>query len=1290
MQWAWLAWMLVTGAHSAPLPNAKTTTSLGETNSTLTSHPTWWLGMGLIAIATVSVLAHLTYNVVLDGTRDLSDLKWTSDEVTVEVYDAWKRDIERYLLLHGKHVSTNVAPLLLDTYIFKAEDSPLAGRLWVFLDSLIGKGTHMYLLSHKYSKARRGDKLWRAILRAYETRFKKQRHLKASSFYKSPDGRAMDTGEWTSQMAETKRAFEGALPTDDKLPAGWEFQMLKAGFALNANNEKITPSDISDALRSKIIAKIHEIEALPDKQKEVAMRKFGIERVYLMVMEEHTINPPGAAGTALFTADLGHRRQSQGEIARYCWYFHTNVTCPTTAKGKKCNFLHKRAPIGTEVQQPAAARKDRKRGKQATGGNKPKKSKTSHSSSATADTKPKQLCFKWRRGQCSGTCPEGRRHHYTRKEQNDMKAQVMAMGDGNGAAAAAAAPTTPVQTPAPAPAERRRGGMAAALGWLNLVFIFSIMTCPAIVHSTIAYGPAFSSDTAGDGPIFSRPMEIVTDTVYTLPWSDEVTTAGAATKLLFDPRTQRMLSLIADDGEMLKVRDHNDEIFYIAPHHVTEYFPPDPLLLAPPDDQFDEYTSDFDEAADPTMFAAPLIDTVTSDTGEPDITVFDIDHFAYRDDEFYGASNLNPLFEHAMSDDELELVATEAAASMVRDNGRTEAGDHRAAMMAMADAISQPDFDSLDMTPVDSVTLVGDSSSHRLLADQGASRTVVESATILHDVETVRNWSMDDAGTKDHGVRHTVTHTGTLRLRFTSSNGSPFMVDLPAVVVPSIKGQILINTTHLWQHLGWSCTIVPYKGATWRTPAGHETTLITRRGQEYVNATVVCCGARSDVVLAGADSFIQNPAPTRDATHRSKRVRLNATPMTRDAIDGDRPTMVPQPTATATASRLPPPPAVQPPPPPTSMPPPSIPPPPTSMPRPHVAPTTIPTPDTAGGGQAGGAQAAPADTGHSMPASWERSRLTPLPTTPDNRTPLPVKPAFRLALQKIPVGGLLDMLRHTDINRNERDAVRLQLAHLACITTAGADDEFLALHHKLGHISIRDTLATARRLNLPVGKYAGVVCDICARHKSKRKPVAPASDKSGYDPLSSWSIDIYGPTSDYSIFGKTRYLLAAVDKGTRYGIIVPLAGTGQTAVSAALRRFGQEARRARKLAKDCKLAFELGPHPGRLGCHIPVTGVKANHERRRLHRDLHITPIHSSSKFIGRAIPSDSHQFRQMYATGRQPRDGFLPRSCGLRCTDLQRRAAQCTWRHLARRIFNGSTTVHCGASRIRHASVGA
>ena len=136
---------------------------------------------------------------------------------------------------------------------------------------------------------------------------------------------------------------------------------------------------------------------------------------------------------------------------------------------------------------------------------------------------------------------------------------------------------------------------------------------------------------------------------------------------------------------------------------------------------------------------------------------------------------------------------------------------------------------------------------------------------------------------------------------------------------------------------------------------------------------------------------------------------------------------------------------------------------PTTMPTTPTLPPTMPT-----------TQEAQYHTDHaqSQPTTMPTtSTLLPtVPTTPDAQYPLPVTSTFQAHHTAMDAPSLIHLLRHLNtLNNNEQDFTRTLLAHLGCITTQGDKDKFLALHRQLGHCSIRDTLAVARYLSIPVG-----------------------------------------------------------------------------------------------------------------------------------------------------------------------------------------------------------------------------
>lgn len=157
------------------------------------------------------------------------------------------------------------------------------------------------------------------------------------------------------------------------------------------------------------------------------------------------------------------------------------------------------------------------------------------------------------------------------------------------------------------------------------------------------------------------------------------------------------------------------------------------------------------------------------------------------------------------------------------------------------------------------------------------------------------------------------------------------------------------------------------------------------------------------------------------------------------------------------------------------------------------------------------------------------------------------------------------------------------LAQRHVITTSGADDKFLRLHHQLGHISFADTLAYARKHGISIGKYAALTCDSCAMHKSRRKAVPRDAPKDHHAPLSALKHGRLG-TDLQSV----NFWSHCIDRATRVAVTVPMQSVSVAAVAAAIEKFYCD---RFGIAKAVKLDIHLGPRIQSLQTRCRQTGV---------------------------------------------------------------------------------------------------
>jgi transposase InsO family protein len=175
---------------------------------------------------------------------------------------------------------------------------------------------------------------------------------------------------------------------------------------------------------------------------------------------------------------------------------------------------------------------------------------------------------------------------------------------------------------------------------------------------------------------------------------------------------------------------------------------------------------------------------------------------------------------------------------------------------------------------------------------------------------------------------------------------------------------------------------------------------------------------------------------------------------------------------------------------------------------------------------------------------------------------------------------MLHHLKSQDCSRVDQDTIRVRLANLGCITTKDANDRFLQLHCRLGHRSVRDTLAAARHLRIPIGKYAQIVCDTCQRVKQKKQPVnKKRANPLQYNNFECWHVDSYQVSeAQRSLFGQHRYILGFIDVATRTAIPIFLPSVTSKSVELAMEQFIIQARGLIQEASRNEIKISLGPN----------------------------------------------------------------------------------------------------------------
>ena len=115
---------------------------------------------------------------------------------------------------------------------------------------------------------------------------------------------------------------------------------------------------------------------------------------------------------------------------------------------------------------------------------------------------------------------------------------------------------------------------------------------------------------------------------------------------------------------------------------------------------------------------------------------------------------------------------------------------------------------------------------------------------------------------------------------------------------------------------------------------------------------------------------------------------------------------------------------------------------------------------------------------------------------------------------------------HPPPNETATRIARLQLAKMGRYTyETGSNNKLLALHHKLGHASMRITAEYARQNNIKLGPIADAFCWHCLKTKITRTPAAKANPHTTHTPFSHFYIDISGPHAKSDFKNENRYAL---------------------------------------------------------------------------------------------------------------------------------------------------------------------
>eukprot|EP00041_Stephanoeca_diplocostata_P006114 m.75724 g.75724 ORF g.75724 m.75724 type:complete len:1030 (+) comp16183_c0_seq2:5733-8822(+) len=249
-----------------------------------------------------------------------------------------------------------------------------------------------------------------------------------------------------------------------------------------------------------------------------------------------------------------------------------------------------------------------------------------------------------------------------------------------------------------------------------------------------------------------------------------------------------------------------------------------------------------------------------------------------------------------------------------------------------------------------------------------------------------------------------------------------------------------------------------------------------------------------------------------------------------------------------------------------------------------------------------------------LPAS--RIMAVTMPTRPHSPTHTPPRDVHNTPYDKPPAPNLDDipaMLRHIqtyNLSRPAEHALRIQLAHLGCVTTKGENDQFLALHCRLGHRSVRDTLATAHYMQLDVGRYAQIVCDTCQQAKQSRRHVPrQPTTANKHNVFESWHVDVWGPHRTRSLFGAHRYALNFIDAATRTAIPIFLPSVTAVSIAHGIDQFAEVIAEYLHDAKEHTIKITMGPRViTDSAAYFKTRLVQASFKKHGLHHHYYTPP----------------------------------------------------------------------------------
>jgi len=1116
-----------------------------------------WFTVAVLSCGILLLLAMVRGSSAPASDMASHDLAWHTDAVDFNFWETWQTRFNRSLL--GSKVTSSLLPLMRRTHDpdhATPEEIRLSSQLFVLLDD-VAKGGRMQMLVTKYRESQRGDMLWKDLHTYYEKEYATARTESHKSFFETPDGSMMDFLPWCNRLTKTIAACRGNDPHFT------EFRILCNAFKLSSTRQVLTPSSVSGRVRLLVTTELKRVQDLPPDERATAEDKCTLDWLLELWSEDQRINPNPLP--AVHRVDDSAGRDSQ----RICRYFNEGKACPY---GDACRYPHRKGPtelwIGGRSRGRGRGRGHRGRGR-GRGQRGAKKNST-----ATVDTSRirRPWCPDFLDGNCSTSakCPNGFRHKLGFSEQKLLAARykekrdsrrVHAVTDDQDSrdgmdlvAEAAPAPDTP-------PTRRRTNAGTAAFtrfldgsSALSMVVTLSMACC--------MFGPAYSCDVAGDGPLVSRPAYVcaVEDSIQSVRDRDTqiMFSDGDIVFCKLTNRTATVLHVDGDDTLILQL--HDGSVHYVSSHDVQRHSPeePTPLDIPPPfhpeHEGLDKYMS---------------VHTMLASSSPLAISVHSIPNVC---EDPKAIQTLSEVFSPMMplTKDDLVHVISEIEADPATE------GEQRVSILGADERSSRVLTTDVHLCTTDDRSLVLSRDAKRrqpggimLQLDSGAFHTIVPSACYLHDANPISDWTIGDAGSKTHGHRHIVTHRGFLHVELpTVTNGTVTAV-FPALCVPTITSALL-NSTYLWATAGWKPRVDAVHGLTWVSPKGDAVKVAVKGGQEFVRGNIIYPVKGS--VFAGADPVIlhrKRDKPATTMTSPTDRRKKRDTHLKRTDLP---PVPTAESSVTSEGARAAPAPTTAPP----------------STARSQLESSFRPSHTRLSGtfpkilrpydSLEDALPAAAPTTPTSMPSAFVPGGPVFIPCTPDDRTPLRVSQERRDEISVQTTHVLLNWLRDQRIGRNDVDAIRIELAQRLVITTTSANDPYLRLHALLGHRSHVDTLALAAKLNLRIGKYAGIACDTCRRIKSKRQPVSrQAASRTKYNPLEAWNLDIWGPAQTRGMFNSTRYVLAAVDRATKLAITVHMSSLSQLALNEALEEFGVRARRLMAHAKQAKLNWTLGP-----------------------------------------------------------------------------------------------------------------